>query len=180
MKDVAERPRERGAMDEAKNIRQIPEEGKGITARPRPHRARRRGQRGSIVHRGDSWAAVYRMPNGKQKWEGGFPTKNAAQSRMNEALDSIRTNRYIEQNQKLFRVFCDEWMESAKVLLKPKTWTSYQSALKNWINPTFGEQSLCDIRKADVLSFLYQLLKNKDISRKFLQQDRRHPLPNPS
>ena len=138
-------------------------------AKTHNRRTRRRGQRGSIIRRGDAWAAVYRMPNGKQKWEGGFLTKNAAQSRMNEVLDSIRTNRYIEQNQKLFHVFCDEWMESAKVLLKPKTWTSYQSALKNWITPTFGEQPLCDIRKADVLNFLYQLLKDKEISRKFVR-----------
>jgi len=53
--------------------------------------------------------------------------------------------------------------------LKPRTWASYQAALKNWITPTFGEQLLCDIRKADVLDFLYGLLKDPEISRKFVR-----------
>lgn len=131
-------------------------------------RPRRRGQRGSIFRRGEFWTIVYRA-NGKQKWEGGFPKKDRAQARLDEVLGAVRNNKYVEPTDQTFKAFCDEWMESAKVVLKPKTWTSYQSALKNWLTPAFGERPLCDIRKAEVVNFLYGLLKNKEISRKFVR-----------
>jgi len=99
----------------------------------RPGRkAKRRGQRGSILRRGSSWSVVYRTPDGKQKWQGGFRTKEDAQKQVDIILGSIRENRYIEPKEIIFREFCDDWMSKAKAVLKPKTWASYQSALKNW------------------------------------------------
>jgi len=130
---------------------------------------RRRGQRGSIFRRGGSWTVVYRLRDGRQKWEGGYCRKEEAQNRLDDVLGAIRTNRYVEQTQKLFHEFCDEWMDSSKVFLKPRTWITYRSALKNWILPALGDVPLSDIRKADVLSFLYGLLKSKDLSRKFVK-----------
>jgi integrase len=136
----------------------------------RPHRrTRRRGQRGSIFKRGDAWTVVYRTREGKQKWEGGFLKKDLAQARLDEVLGAIRNNRYVEPKDTPFKTFCDSWMESAKATLKPRTWISYQSALKNWITPAFGDRSLSDIRKTDVLDFLYELLKDREISRKFVK-----------
>jgi integrase len=140
-----------------------------VVAQEQHRRTRRRGQRGSIFKRGDAWTVVYRTREGKQKWEGGFRTRELAQTRLNEVLDTIRTNRYVEPKETLFKAFCDDWMESAKAILKPRTWCSYQSALNNWITPAFGEQQLSDIRKADVVNFLYGLLKDREISRKFVR-----------
>ncbi|GEM_PF-5519899 len=141
------------------------------TEAPKPRRrARMRGQSGSIIRRGDFWTIIYRTREGKQKWEGGFRTKDTAQSHLNEVLDAIRRNKYVEPKDTPFREFCDAWMkEIATESLKPATWTSYQSALKNWILPAFGDYALCEIRKADVVKFLYKLLGNRDISRKFVK-----------
>jgi integrase len=135
-----------------------------------PHRkAKRRGQRGSILRRGATWSVVYRTPDGKQKWQGGYRTKEDAQKQVDIILGSIRENRYVEPKEIIFREFCDDWMKTAKSVLKPKTWASYQSALKNWILPKFGEWPICDINRASVKIFKDSLLMNKELSRKFVK-----------
>jgi integrase len=135
------------------------------------HRTRRRrAQRGSIFKRGDAWTVVYRTREGKQKWEGGFRTKDKAQERLDEVLPAIRSNKYVELTDQTFKEFCDDWMENqGKVKLKPRTWISYRSALKGWITPAFGDWPLSDIQRKDVEDFLCGLLKNREISRKFVK-----------
>jgi integrase len=137
----------------------------------KPRRRERRGQRGSIVRRNGSptHTIIYRSPDGTQKWESGFATKEAAQTRLDAVLGSIRKNTYIEVKKILFKEFCDDWMTKAKPILKPKTWASYNSALKNWITPEFGEWPICDINRAAVKCFKDKLLANADLSRKFIK-----------
>ena len=137
----------------------------------RPRRRERRGQRGSIVRRNGSptYTIIYRAPDGKQKWESGFATKENAQTRLDTVLGSIRKNTYVEAKKILFEAFCDDWMDKAKPILKPKTWASYRSSLKNWITPEFGKWPICDINRAAVKCFKDKLLANADLSRKFIK-----------
>lgn len=146
----------------------IPEVGPVPKAKP-PRRGRRRGQQGSLFKRGDSWTIVYRKPDGKQKWEGGFAKKEEATARLGVVLGSIREHRYIEPQTILFRQFCDNRMEQAKHVLKPKTCSWYQSALKKWITPQFGDWPICDISRAAVKSFVDSLLSNPKLGRKFVK-----------
>jgi len=132
-------------------------------------RTRRRGQGGSLFRRGANWTVVYRTPNGKQKWEGGFRTKEEAQNQLGTVLGTIRENRYVEPKDILFEQFCDDWMKKAKAILKPKTWASYQSALKVWITPAFGAWPICDINRSAVKDFVGKLLANSELSRKFVK-----------
>jgi integrase len=134
-------------------------------------RAKRRGQRGSVVRRpgASAYTIIYRSPDGKQKWEGGFATKEDAQTRLDTVLGSIRKNTYVEVRKILFEDFSKDWMSKAKAVLKPKTWASYQSALKNWITPKFGLWLICDINRAAVKDFKDELLAKKDLSRKFIK-----------
>ncbi len=137
-------------------------------SKPR-HRARRRGQGGSLFRRGMNWTIVYRTPDGKQKWEGGFAKKEEAQTRLDVVLSSIRKNTFVEVKDILFEKFCDDWMDKAKARLKPKTWASYYSALKNWIVPKFGQWPICDINCASVISFSEELEANRELSPKFVK-----------
>jgi hypothetical protein len=116
----------------------------GLVERKSRRRVKRRGQRGSIVRRpgASNYTSIYRAPDGKQRWEGGFATKEDAQERLDIALASIRKNTYVEVKKILFEEFCDDWMGKANATLKPKTWASYQSALKNWITPKFGQRPI--------------------------------------
>ena len=45
-----------------------------------------RSQGGSIKKRGSVYYVIYRTPEGKQKWESGFPNKASARARLNEIL----------------------------------------------------------------------------------------------
>jgi integrase len=81
-------------------------------------------------------------------------------------LGSIRENRYVEPKEIIFREFCDDWMSKAKAVLKPKTWVSYQSTLKTWITPKFGDWPICDINRASVKAFKDGLLANRELGRK--------------
>jgi integrase len=136
------------------------------------HRRRRsRGQGGSIVKRGDTYSVVYRTREGNQKWEGGFRTKDLAQTRLGEVLPAIRNNSYVEPQTILFRQFCDDWMDQAKRgdRLKPKTWSWYESCLKKWITPKFGKWPICDINRPAVQSFIDSLLSNPKLGHKFVK-----------
>lgn len=134
-----------------------------------PKRRRRRGQRGSIVPRNGGFSIVYRMPNGKQKWESGFSTKRAAQDRLTDVLRDIKENKFVEETDVLFGEFCKDLMEKSKGVLKPKTWASYQSALDKWILPKFKDWPMCDVSRAVVKTFVDGLLANHDLSRKFVK-----------
>ncbi len=134
--------------DQAKEKQEV----RDIRQRPSPRRTRSRGQRGSIMRRRGAafYTIVYRAPGGKQKREGGFRTKENAQQRLDVMLGSIRSNTYVEPKAIRFENFCSDWMGNAKAILKPKTWASYQSALKNWITPKFGDWEIADINRASV------------------------------
>ncbi len=137
---------------------------------PKRRKARKRGQAGSIIKRGNSWTIIFRQPDGKQVWKSGYRTKDEARDALHDTLKTIRNNKYVEeQRDLLFTDFTKTWMESAKTFLKPQTWASYESALKCWITPEFGDKVLCDIRKAEVVKFLYRLLADPELSRKFVK-----------
>jgi integrase len=154
-----------------------------IATSPR-RRTRRRGQGGSIFRRGLNWTIVYRSPNGKQKWEGGFRTKEEAQKRLGVVLGTIRENRYVEPRDIRFQDFCEERMKNWKATLKPKTWASYQSVLNRWITPSpderrkelegkgmpiLGDWSILDINRSAAKTFVSRLLGMPDLSRKFVK-----------
>lgn len=134
-------------------------------------KTRRRGQSGSIFKRGDFWTIIYRMrertpeDKQKQKWEGGFRTKEAAKTRLDEVLGAIRANKYVEPTDMLFGTFCDNWMENGKATLKPTTWAFYRSVLKTWIRPAFGDRPVCEISRSEVKDFLFALLRRPEITR---------------
>jgi integrase len=136
---------------------------------PKARRKRKRGQGGSIIKRGNSYTIIFRA-DGKQFRRSGYATKDEARGALNDTLKTIRNNTYVEkQRDLLFTDFTKTWMEDAKKFLKPQTWASYESALRCWITPEFGDKVLCDIRKAEVVKFLYRLLGNRGISRKFVK-----------
>ena len=140
-----------------------------IPEAPKAKRKRKRGQGGSIIKRGDSYTIIFRA-DGKQVWRSGYATKEEARGALNDTIKTIRNNTYVEkQRDLLFSDFTKTWMENAKTFLKRQTWASYDSALRCWITPEFGEEALCDIRKAKVVKFLYRLLGNRELSRKFVK-----------
>ena len=124
-------------------------------------RRRKSWQGGSIFPRPSGFTIVYRKPDGKQKWEGGFRTKALAQDRLNEVLGQIKDKKFLEPKEKLFSAWCDEWLESKKRQLKPSTWGSYYSAVTRWLKPEFGNSYVGDITRPAVVLFFRGLAAEK-------------------
>ncbi len=116
------------------------------------------------MKRGGGWTIVYRT-NGKQKWEGGFETKEAARRRLDEVLKLVSEKRHVDRDV-AFADFTREWMEQAKGTLKPKTWGSYDSMLRLRITPTFGTYFLRDVTCALVASWVGALQCDRTLGRK--------------
>jgi hypothetical protein len=85
-------------------------------------------QAGSIVKKRKRFYIVYRTEQGKQKWEGGFETKGAAQARLTEILGQIQTGTYCEPSGMTFAEFADTWL-AGRVKIETDTRLSYRSYL---------------------------------------------------
>jgi integrase len=134
-----------------------------------PRRRRKSWQRGSIYKRGAGYAIVYRKPDGAQKWESGFPTKGKAQERLNDVMGLIKHKKFLDDPQdKVFKQWCAEWLETQKTNIKPSTWSSYRSAVDKWLIPKFGDWYVSDITRRSVIGFFDELQAQK-LSRKFVK-----------
>jgi integrase len=123
-------------------------------------------QRGAIIRRGAKYSIKYRMPTGKQKWESGFATKAAAQSRLNELLGELGSGDYIEPKHATFKEFADEWLES-RVSVRGSTLSAYKSIAKLWLIPAFGHRRISEIQLSDVQKVVTDL--NTKVSAKTLK-----------
>lgn len=113
-------------------------------------------QRGSIVKRYGRYTVVYRTPEGKQKWEGGFETKAQAQTRLNELLRDIGMGDYIEPKSMTFGKFAEEWIES-RSSIRGSTLSAYASLIRQRIKPFFEKMRLTEIGYEQVQRFVNEL-----------------------
>lgn len=141
-----------------------------VQAAPAKRRRRRRGwQRGSIYQRGSGWTIAYRTKDGKQIWQSGFKSKADAKSRLDEATGQIQQGTFTQPELKLFKDFCEEWLEYKKHArrgkkqqrIKPSTLTDYESKIRKWFIPEFGEFCVSEITKQQVIGFFDKLPKHK-------------------
>src|SRR5258707_5657600 len=117
---------------------------------------------------GATYTIIFRNPDGKQKWQRGFPTKTAARDALNTHLSQISENRYREVRPVLFKDFSERWLEARKSQLKPSTWSSYRSALKSWIEPKFGQWEMACVTRRDICE-LRDSLFAEGLSGKFIK-----------
>jgi integrase len=133
---------------------------------PAPKRKRRRvrSQRGSILHRGRSWIAIFRTREGRQKWVT-CRSKLEATNCLTDALKLVREDRYTDAQPELFNVYVERWLARRMPTLKPSTWRTYRSFFKTWLTPEFGEQEMRDVTREQVRAFAYRMLES-DLSGK--------------
>lgn len=117
-------------------------------------------QAGSIVKKRKRWYIVYRTMTGKQKWEGGFETRGAAQTRLTEVLGQLQTGDYIEPSELTLEEYVDEWLKG-RVNVRGSTSEGYESYLKMHVKPELGKLKLKDIRHPHIQGFIVQLTQKK-------------------
>jgi|HubBroStandDraft_6_1064221.scaffolds.fasta_scaffold200110_2 integrase len=146
------------------NVIEVSQEKKPVE----PRRRKKHRQGGSILKMGSTYTIIFRNPDGKQKWQRGFPTKGAARDALTAKIREISENKYREIRPILFKDFADRWLEARKGQVKPSTWGSYRSALKTHIEPRFGTWELSCITRRDICEMRDALLA-EGLSGKFVK-----------
>jgi integrase len=117
-------------------------------------------QAGSITKKRKRWYIVYRTPEAKQKWEGGFKTKDLAQNRLTEILGQIQTGGYSEPSAMTLGEFADQWLKN-RVNVRGSTSEGYESYISVHIKPDLGKMKLKDIKHSHVQGFIAGLTEKK-------------------
>lgn len=112
--------------------------------------------RGHVFKKGPTWKIKYDGPPDpatgarRQKWEGGFPTRKAAQAALNDALARISRGGYVEPSQQTVREFAADWHATIAPTVKATTLEQYGRYLRLHIVPNIGGVRLAQVTAADL------------------------------
>ena len=120
--------------------------------------------RGHIRKRGETWTVVVdvgRDPaSGKrrQKWQGGFRTKRAAERALTETLDRLERGTYAERSNETLAAYLEEWLRAIRPSLRSSTWESYARNTRTHIVPRLGQTGLQALTPSALNAFYGDLL----------------------
>lgn len=109
-----------------------------------------RGQQGrmrdGLVQRGRTWSYVLREPDQtgttRQRWVGGFPTRQAAKDARDAARHAIHRGTYVAPQDLIVGEWLDRWIEAHAITLKPSTAKSYRDNIDRYLRPSIGSERL--------------------------------------
>ena len=105
-----------------------------------------------IKKRRGKWVVDYRDTEGKRHWLTVDGNREDAEQMMARVLG---TNKRPVNRKASFSEWADEWLiTEAKGRLKKSTYLEYQAALKNHLNPYFGNRRFHKVSRSDVLNFI--------------------------
>jgi integrase len=123
-----------------------------------------RGQRGSIVQKGNSYFIKYRGPDSKQKMAGsrpghGFKTYEEAQARLHEVLKDINNGDFVEPKKITFEVFAATWLKE-RLSIRGSTASAYGSVIRQQLIPGLGPLRVHEIGFNQVQALVRELAKS--------------------
>jgi integrase len=102
---------------------------------------------------------VYRLPNGKQKWEKAGPTKSEAERLLAARTEELFSGTFRELKQATFAEFAEKWLaEYARPRVKPSTYDGYERYLRSALIPAFGDYPLVALETGMIQEFIAKLL----------------------
>jgi integrase len=112
-------------------------------------------QRGSIRRRGDTWTALWRSPDGRQRSKGGFRTRKEAAAHLTTALAAVQDGSHVERSRLTLGIFLtDHWLPTIKATVRPGTLRNYAEHVRVYIAPRIGAVPLQAVSAA-TLNALY-------------------------
>jgi integrase len=128
-------------------------------------RIKARARRCPCGHPNFSWYYVVDVLRGsdrKQAYKGGFPTREAAERGLADALKSIGADEYVEPSTETLGDFLTKrWLPAMKPpKLEATTWTEYRRKISNQMVPRIGQLRLQKIRPLHLNGFYADLLAN--------------------
>ena len=105
--------------------------------------------RGTVYQRKgvSTWTLVYdegRDETGKrtQRSRGGFRTQKEAQAALNKILHSMDLQTYVQPSKTYFRDYLDQWLTAVEPTIRPMTYVTYSTIVRNYIRPHLGGTQL--------------------------------------
>src|SRR6266496_211587 len=86
----------------------------------------------------------------RQRTEGGFPTRKAAQDAYTAERGRILRGGDPWPKDMTSRTYSNRWLEHQKVRVRPTTWIRYEQLLRDHVLPRIGSVPLAKLRPADV------------------------------
>ncbi len=124
---------------------------------------------GSVKKRGRTWTAIYREPDGTQKWKGGFERQKQAEDFLREVLGDLRNGTYQTLRDRTFTDYADYWLQAETVGLKPATIAEWESHLRNHLIPEFGPLRLQQISRERIQRYVARLVEEKKLKPKSIR-----------
>ncbi len=115
----------------------------------------------SFIKTGNTWA--FRTDVGKdpatgkrkQKYQGGFRTKKAAELAQAEFITKVKNEGYFTPKNEIMEVFINKWLYTVyKHEVKPTTFERAERVVKNHILPAFAKCEVSSIKTYDIQQFL--------------------------
>ena len=125
--------------------------------------------RGMVKKRGRTWTAIYREPDGTQKWKGGFERQKLAEDFLREVLGDVRDGTYQKLRDRTFDDYADYWLKAETVGLKPATVAEWESHLRNHLIPEFGPLRLQQISRERIQRYVARLVEEKKLKPKSIR-----------
>ena len=125
----------------------------------------KRGNReGSIYKRADGrWVASVTIGGGQPRKYLYGRTRQEVARKLTQALKATQDNLPIPSSRLTLAVFADKWLASVRSSLRPRTYQSYESALRVHILPSLGRIQLDALQPSD-LELLYARLTQDGLS----------------
>lgn len=114
-------------------------------------------QRGSIIKRGETYTAYWRVGD-RQRTKGGFHSKADAQRHLNTVLSSMDRGQYLEPSKTTVTQWAATWLVAIKPRVREQTWAQYETLIRTQINPRLGTVPVCKITKAHIQKLASELL----------------------
>lgn len=119
-----------------------------------------------------AWEVRYRDPQRRYRSKS-FRTKAEAESFAGAVETDIRRGQFLDpqSGKKVLGDWAREWLESRKNEIKPKTFMTYEWALRAHILPALGTTPMSQIRPIEIQKF-FGLMSDSGLSRSSLRQTR--------
>jgi integrase len=120
-----------------------------------------KGQKGSVVRKGNSYFIKFRGLDRKQKMQGskpgqGFKNREEAQARLHEVLSEINKGDYVELRTIAFPAFAEQWIADRNSI-RGSTASAYGSIIRQNLVPHLGTLRVHEIRYNDVQRLVSKL-----------------------
>jgi integrase len=118
---------------------------------------------GSVRKRGSTWYAYWFVTDpstgkSRQRSKGGFKTKKAAQTHLNEVLGRILEGSWSPNTQiSVKQLILDHWLPAIEDSRRPATIAQYRNVAKDWLIPHLGAAKATALTPADVKRMIVAL-----------------------